>query len=317
MDGGDGWEQGEPVIMSFPRTTLVTVAIPRMADETVLGPEFRATGLRAPSAEPRPWLKDFDVCPALEEHRIVHVGLARAESPHRVFRGCQTSDFFAVTLSGRVRVRVDGEWETVGPGAGCLLPAHCENAFEVPSGGIWEYVWVCVLEPGRKVATARLARPHVAPWPVGPVRHAVMGLKDAVRAGQSPALLSDWVSLLHSQVLHFCGASRVPDAFAGLWERVVGRLHEAWPLDRLATEAHCSREQLRRLCQREFGRSPHNQVIHLRLRHAARLLATTDWKVEQVSDSVGYANPFVFSLAFKRGMGCSPTEYRLGNRCQA
>jgi len=300
--------------MGFSGSTVSVITLPMPADETVLGPGYRAVGVRAPGAEPRPWLKNFEVCAALEERRIVHAGFARSGAPHRVYRGRQTSNFMAVTVAGRVRVRVDGEWLEVGPGWGCLLPAHCENAFEVPAGETWEHAWVCVLEPSTQEPTARLARPLVAPWPSGPVRHAVLGLRDAVKAGQTPALMSDWVSLLHSQVLHFCGSSRVPDAFAGLWDRVTGRLHESWPLERLAEEAHCSREQLRRLCQREFGRSPHNQVIHLRLRHAARLLATTDWKVERVSDAVGYANPFVFSLAFKRGTGCSPTEYRQGIR---
>ena len=215
-----------------------------------------------------------------------------------------------VTLSGAVRVCVDGEWRLCEEGQACLLPAHRENAYEVEPGQHWEHAWICLLEPPGQAPTARLVRPLLAPWPVVTIRHAILGLLESAMEGQSPALQAAWVDVLHAQVEHFAGVGRVPDAFVSLWDRVSERLNEAWTLERLAGEAHCSREQLRRLCQREFGRSPHNQVIQLRLRRAARLLSSTDAKVESVAEAVGYSNAFVFSLAFKKGTGFSPTEYR-------
>lgn len=279
-------------------------------DETVLGPGFEAKGIRAPSADERPWIKGFTECSALESRRIVHAGVGRVTGPHRIHRARQTSNYFMVTLSGVVQVCVDGEWRRCAEGEACLLPAHRENAYEVEAGQRWDHAWICLLEPPGQAPTARLVRPLLASWPGNTVRHAVLGLMESALTGQSPALQTAWVDVLHAQVEHFAGVGRVPDAFASLWDRVSERLHEAWPLERLAGEAHCSREQLRRLCQREFGRSPHNQVIQLRLRRAARLLSSTDAKVESVAEAVGYSNAFVFSLAFKKGTGFSPTEYR-------
>ena len=296
-------------ILSLDRSELLA-----SFDETVLGPGYEATGVRAPSAEARPWIEGFQDCGVLEPYRIVHAGLARASAPHRIRRVRQTSNYFLATLSGAVRVSVDGEWRRCGAGEACLLPAHRDNAYEVEAGTVWEYAWICLLEPPGQAATAQLVRPLLAEWPVASVSHAIGGLLESVQCGQAPSLQSAWVSLLHAQVTHFAGVGRVPDAFASLWDRVLERLHEAWPLERLAGEAHCSREQLRRLCQRAFGRSPHNQVIQLRLLHAAQLLATTDAKVESVAEAVGYSNAFVFSLAFKKGMGCSPSEYRSRRR---
>lgn len=281
-------------------------------DETVLGPSFVARGVRSPGAELRPWLTGFLECGALDARRILHAGVGRAEGPHRIHRARQTSNYFMVTLAGSVRVCVDGQWRRCEAGEGCLLPAHRENAYEVEAGGSWEHAWVCVHEPEAQTV-ARLVRPLLAVWAGEAVRHAVCGLVESVRQGQAPSLQATWVETLQAQVQHFAGVGRVPDAFASLWDRVSERLNEPWPLERLAGEAHCSREQLRRLCQREFGRSPHNQVIQLRLRRAARLLSSTDAKVEAVAEAVGYANAFVFSLAFKKGTGFSPTEYRSRN----
>ena len=279
-------------------------------DQTILGPGFEARGIRSPSADVRPWIQGFVGCTALESRRIAHAGVGCVTGPHRIHRARQTSNYFMVTLSGSVRVCVDGEWRRCAEGEACLLPAHRENAYEVEEGQFWEHVWICLLEPPGQAPTARLVRPLLARWPGATVRHAILGLMESALTGQSPALQAAWVEVLHAQVEHFAGVGRVPDAFASLWDRVSERLNEAWPLERLAGEAHCSREQLRRLCQREFGRSPHNQVIQLRLRHAARLLSSTDAKVESVAEAVGYSNAFVFSLAFKKGTGFSPTEYR-------
>jgi AraC-like DNA-binding protein len=71
---------------------------------------------------------------------------------------------------------------------------------------------------------------------------------------------------------------------------------------------------LRRLCRRELGRSPMHHVIFLRMRHAAKLLAATDDKIETIAGEVGYANPFVFSTTFKKWVGWRPSDYRARGR---
>jgi AraC-like DNA-binding protein len=72
---------------------------------------------------------------------------------------------------------------------------------------------------------------------------------------------------------------------------------------------HLGEKQLQRLCQRELGRSPRQQLIWLRMRRAAELLMVHDAKIKSIAAQVGYENPFVFSSTFKRVMGWSPSEY--------
>jgi AraC-like DNA-binding protein len=50
------------------------------------------------------------------------------------------------------------------------------------------------------------------------------------------------------------------------------------------------------------------------MRHAAKLLAATDDKIETIAGEVGYANPFVFSTTFKRWVGWRPSDYRAQKR---
>jgi len=52
-----------------------------------------------------------------------------------------------------------------------------------------------------------------------------------------------------------------------------------------------------------------NHVIHLRMRFAARLLTTTNDKIEAIARDVGCENPFVISTTFKKRVGWRPSEY--------
>ena len=87
-----------------------------------------------------------------------------------------------------------------------------------------------------------------------------------------------------------------------------------WKLDELAEISCVSTEHLRRLCKKQLGRSPVQQVTYLRMRRAVEYLASTPDKVEAVARSVGYDNPYTFSNAFKRWTGKRPMDYRDNNR---
>ena len=51
-----------------------------------------------------------------------------------------------------------------------------------------------------------------------------------------------------------------------------------------------------------------------RISRAKELLSTTTLSIEHVAASCGYQNTLVFSKAFKRNMGCTPTVYRYEHR---
>lgn len=53
----------------------------------------------------------------------------------------------------------------------------------------------------------------------------------------------------------------------------------------------------------------HTQV---RMEQAARLLRQGDISIREVSERLGFTEPFYFTTVFKKQMGCSPSEYRKG-----
>lgn len=61
------------------------------------------------------------------------------------------------------------------------------------------------------------------------------------------------------------------------------------------------------------GKSVYDYVIGARLRLSLQLLSTTALTITAISEKCGYDNVFYFCNAFKKMIGCTPTQYRQRN----
>jgi AraC family transcriptional regulator of arabinose operon len=96
--------------------------------------------------------------------------------------------------------------------------------------------------------------------------------------------------------------------------RVIDHLstHPAEPFseEKLVQLAGLSASRLRHLFLAQTGVSPGRFLEEQRLRRARELLALSRLTVGEISDELGFASPFYFSLRFKRRMGESPRAFR-------
>lgn len=51
-------------------------------------------------------------------------------------------------------------------------------------------------------------------------------------------------------------------------------------------------------------------ITHLRIEKAKQLLSTTNLKIQEIAEQVGYSNPYYFSSVFKKKTGLQPKHYR-------
>lgn len=75
-----------------------------------------------------------------------------------------------------------------------------------------------------------------------------------------------------------------------------------------------SRSYLYKLFRNSFQTSVQEFLTRFRISRAKELLSTTTMSIEHIAASCGYQNTLVFSKAFKRNQGCTPTAYRLGHQ---
>ncbi len=87
-------------------------------------------------------------------------------------------------------------------------------------------------------------------------------------------------------------------------------LHQEITLASLADVTGLSASRLSHLFQEQLGMSALAFLELRRLNRAKQLLELTSRAVHEIAQEVGFANPFYFSLRFKRQTGLSPRAYR-------
>lgn len=78
----------------------------------------------------------------------------------------------------------------------------------------------------------------------------------------------------------------------------------------LCTILHYSRMQLSRIFHNKFNTTPHKFLIDYKLRYAQNLLITTDMKVIDIAEFVGFTNLASFNTYFKNAYGITPGRFR-------
>ena len=83
-------------------------------------------------------------------------------------------------------------------------------------------------------------------------------------------------------------------------------------LDLLAAVVHVNKYHMAHLFTRDYGISPINYLLQLRLQDSCTLLRTTNHSLSQIAHIVGFSSPSYFSQIFHKNMGISPSDYRAG-----
>lgn len=83
-------------------------------------------------------------------------------------------------------------------------------------------------------------------------------------------------------------------------------------VDEVAAVAGIARRTMESRIKKLIGRSPHEEITRVQIRHAQLLLSTTNLPIQVISERCGFDNPEYFSVAFKRVIGKSPVLFRRG-----
>lgn len=96
----------------------------------------------------------------------------------------------------------------------------------------------------------------------------------------------------------------------GARKYILIHIQESMSIDDIAQEVHLNPQYLMRLFKKETGYSILEYITDERIRMAKELLLKTEYPVNQVADTVGYANYSYFTKIFRRSVGVSPKKFR-------
>ncbi|MER5730279.1 AraC family transcriptional regulator [Streptomyces sp. NPDC002138] len=130
--------------------------------------------------------------------------------------------------------------------------------------------------------------------------------------------LLDWALVCTLRAWFDRAGADAPGWYRGLADPVLapalhafhGRPAESWTVASLASQAGVSRALFARRFSAVMGRPPLTYLTECRMDDAEALLADTDLSIAQIAKTVGYADAFGFSTAFKRHKGLSPSTFR-------
>ena len=101
--------------------------------------------------------------------------------------------------------------------------------------------------------------------------------------------------------------------------QAIGFIDEHYPdesisLDRVARKVNISPNYFSAMFSQEVGQTFVEYLTNKRIGEAKRMLRQTDKRSSEIAFAVGYKDPHYFSFVFKKVSGCTPSEYRRGDR---
>lgn len=273
-----------------------------------MNPEWQETTVDG--ARTRRWSLDVKQCPDLGEHHIAWLGLDTVHAPYRRVRLAPSGSFLLACLEGEGRVLLEGREQRVTAGQLCLAPPRVLNAFHAVPGKTWVFAWVRYHEPLPLKPLVGAGSPLRIYQGAEDLGRAIQGLRAEWDGERDATLIRHWIALVQGHARRFARPWRSESRIAELWDTVAQDLAADWKLTTLARHCSLSSEHLRRVCRRELGRTPMEHVTYMRVHRAQELLETTDDKLDAIAPRVGYHSAIVFSRAFARVVGMTPSAYR-------
>jgi AraC-like DNA-binding protein/mannose-6-phosphate isomerase-like protein (cupin superfamily) len=89
-----------------------------------------------------------------------------------------------------------------------------------------------------------------------------------------------------------------------------GSIEKECDLTAICSRLGISREHFVRLFTERMGTPPMKYYARLKIEAARAMLASTNLRISEISDKLGFADQFAFSRSFKRESGLSPSRYR-------
>jgi AraC-like DNA-binding protein len=123
------------------------------------------------------------------------------------------------------------------------------------------------------------------------------------------------LSLEHHEKHLFAGLEKTEiEKVRQTHDRILQNIREPHSVNRIADELSIAQRKLEKGFKILFHTTVYNFIIDQRMKKAVELLHGTTKPVGEIAASVGYTVSQVFSNAFKKKFGCTPTQFRKGEK---
>lgn len=223
--------------------------------------------------------------------------------------------YLIATHSGGGKVRLDSGEYLISAGSILLLPVGTPFLYELVEDH-WSMCWFLLHDCPKFEYIHQLCASVFQSDHAQPLYKTMSLLQDLsqITGQQQTSIISGLIEVLINQIEQSTNknANLTPQQykFNALIQSVKKQLQYPWCVSKLAEKMHLSQPQLYRLCKQETGMSPLKLITKYRLEYACNLLRYTNYTLEQIAFTIGYADSISFAHRFKLTYGISPGKWR-------
>jgi AraC-like DNA-binding protein len=258
------------------------------------------------------------------------------------------SNILIYCINGTGWISVDGKKENMTKDQFCFIPAGTPHTYAAGRNDPWTIYWVHYsgehaertligYNSGKALAKSLSERKPpanngLAPPKRGIIRQSI--LNSARREARIRLFDEIFLSLISEytekeleyttmMLYHFLGSFTHEKQFAGAGEQppfedltsraitfMKQHLSKKITLEEVANHCEVSVSHFCLLFKRKTSHTPVEFLNNLRIQQACRLLDLTNLNISEISEKLGFSDPFYFSRVFKKSIGQSPRDYR-------
>jgi len=256
---------------------------------------------------------------ALARENLLHVlcaGDFQYEAGYTLRRVSFDGLLMEIILDGEVQIETEGECFTARSGQVVLVDSTRPHAYSTQRG--WRALWVHFDGPSARGYMSLAHRQNGRCFHTQRRRSIQDAIESILTMFRQQQPLSEPMMALHlTQALTAMTETAAPiqDRYALIDRAVISisRSIGAEPtVGELAGQVGLSEYHFIRVFREVMGATPGQYIIGARMNHAKYLLCTTALPISEIGGRVGYASESMFSAAFKRTQGMTPSQYRSG-----
>ena len=261
--------------------------------------------------------------PLLKDLLCTRTGFQGPSPAHYIPRPTGSYDHILIFCTGgRGWIEIDGREQTVQTNEGFLIPAHIPHTYGADPDNPWQNYWVHfqgkqsgdfvkLICKGEPPSLFHLSEPQEI---IAGLEHLYQHMSH-VHTSSMLLAASGILSLLLCTIQLRCQSATgklgsAEESIDKTIDFMAGNLGHRFSLKDLARQAGMSPNHYGALFKERHQDTPLNYFNRLKIQKACELLTTTDLRIHQVGELLGFEDPYYFSRLFKKIMGLSPRAYR-------
>lgn len=263
-----------------------------------------------------------------QEFHLAFCGYAKCRPSHSYGPATRPNYIIHYILEGKGCYQVDGKKYYLSAGQGFLIEPDTLTFYRADKDDPWSYLWIGVGGTGAESYIRDIGLNHqqlIFQCGQGDrLKRIVLAMLRHTGASVSnlyylQARLFDFFSVLtENMVIDICMEdSQESHYIQSAVSYVRNHYAEGLTVADIAEYLNVNRSYLYTLFIRGLGIAPKDYLTKFRISKACEQLVITDGSIEGIAENCGYHNSLVFSKAFKKETGITPTEYRKKNRNEA